>query len=343
MTTPLNTEWSLFREHLVFFFSFLLKHKMWKKAALFCRIEVWMNLMRITPYLFSFTIFEVVFGWKGASSLDPNVLHAENPLVDPFILDSVDKFWRKTLQIFPYRCLSSLEFNKKFKNCSVFKVNILPFNFYNLTMYLSVLWIGLPQKICKTTICWYPWHNGYPLFDNQEVSRVEHLEARLEKLVQEVGAVFPPLYYKEIVSYWNTWNILTAREKLFFSLVVWVFEVWYIYQDCCGTEGRWGVSWGNLDEMERGLLRWGSVYTGSKCGIAASAMVSGSFTTLDRSLLVSPVQSEHSPDNDCFLFRTHKILSRHEAGPALRHSIFSTSQHCCRVAASGPPLPSSAF
>lgn len=83
-----------------------------KKQNTFHKIDV-------LPYLFRFSVFEVGLGGKWASSLQPNVFHAENSLVDPFVLYSVHKFWRKTLETFPYLCQSSLEFYRKYN--SVFK------------------------------------------------------------------------------------------------------------------------------------------------------------------------------------------------------------------------------
>lgn len=102
-------------------------------------IKVWMKLVTVVKYLFSFTSFEVMFGWKGASSLDPNVFHAENSLVNPFILDSVGKFWGKALQIFPYHCLSSLELYRKYKKHPAFKVILFSLWKQNKTFYTQTV------------------------------------------------------------------------------------------------------------------------------------------------------------------------------------------------------------
>lgn len=112
-------------------------------------------------YLFSFTPFEVVFGWKCASSRDPNVFHAENSLLNPFILDSVGKFWGKTLQIFPYYCLSSLESKRKYKKCSVFKVIIFLLYFLHSKNVIKLFrFPSLELQNHDILTSWCPRHKG---------------------------------------------------------------------------------------------------------------------------------------------------------------------------------------
>lgn len=52
-------------------------------------------------YLFGFPLCEVVFGWKRAPGVDPNLFHTVDSLVNPFELLSVFQGWIQTSKVVP--------------------------------------------------------------------------------------------------------------------------------------------------------------------------------------------------------------------------------------------------